>query len=78
MARRSSASISKLKEEAERTTRVSPPPPRESSSAAKTQVGIRRTERVKRDKPDFYNASEYDKQRKVTPFICFVFKSLHF
>lgn len=67
MARRSSALVSKLKEEAEQTTsRVSqPPPPPEPLSTLRSQSGIRRTERVKRDKPDFYNASEYDKQRKV-------------
>ena len=54
--------MSKIKEE-EKTSRVTavPSPPAESSST----VRFRRTERVKRDKPDFYNASEYDKQRKV-------------
>ncbi|XP_057376445.1 UPF0547 protein C16orf87 homolog isoform X1 [Daphnia carinata] len=64
VARRSSALVSKMKEEADRTTRVSPPPPPDPSTSSRFQPGIRRTERVKRDKPDFYNASEYDKQRK--------------
>ena len=72
VARRSSALVSKLKEE---STRVSPPPPPEPASTLRSQSGIRRTERVKRDKPDFYNASEYDKQRKVLTFLdslCFL------
>lgn len=62
VARRSSAMMSKTKEE-EKAPRVPavPSSPAESSST----VRFRRTERVKRDKPDFYNASEYDKQRKV-------------
>ncbi|XP_045024708.1 UPF0547 protein C16orf87 homolog isoform X2 [Daphnia magna] len=64
VARRSSALVSKMKEEADRTTRVSPPPPPDPTTSSRFQPGIRRTERVKRDKPDFYNASEYDKQRK--------------
>jgi hypothetical protein len=64
VARRSSALVSKMKEETDKTTSVSPPPPPEPTSS-RSQSGIRRTERVKRDKPDFYNASEYDKQRKV-------------
>ena len=57
-----------MKEETDKTTSVSPPPPPEPSSS-RSQSGIRRTERVKRDKPDFYNASEYDKQRKVIFYI---------
>ncbi|XP_046441364.1 UPF0547 protein C16orf87 homolog [Daphnia pulex] len=63
VARRSSALVSRMKEENDKKTSVSPPPPPEPTSS-RSQSGIRRTERVKRDKPDFYNASEYDKQRK--------------
>lgn len=59
-----------MKEENDKKTSVSPPPPPEPTSS-RSQSGIRRTERVKRDKPDFYNASEYDKQRKVIFFIKF-------
>ncbi len=59
-----------MKEENDKKTSVSPPPPPEPTSS-RSQSGIRRTERVKRDKPDFYNASEYDKQRKVISFIKF-------
>jgi hypothetical protein len=57
-----------MKDETDKTTSVSPPP---EPTSSRSQSGIRRTERVKRDKPDFYNASEYDKQRKVIFLIIF-------
>lgn len=64
VARRSSALMTKLKE-AECTTSTRGPTPPTETMTSRSQSGIRRTERVKRDKPDFYNASEYNKQRKV-------------
>ena len=59
--------------ETERASTTAPTPPQESLSS-RSQSGIRRTERVKRDKPDFYNASEFNKQRKV---ICVLHSAFH-
>jgi len=62
VARRSAAALIQNKvKEAEKTHKGPPTPPEPTTELS----GRRRTERVKRDKPDFYNASEYDKQRKV-------------
>ena len=65
VARRSAAALIQNKvKEAEKTHKGPPTPPEPVAELS----GRRRTERVKRDKPDFYNASEYDKQRKVGIF----------
>lgn len=63
MARRSSSAVGKGKDGEQRGSPTPPPPPQPVESTSKSNhstVGIRRTERVKRDKPDFYDASGYD------------------
>lgn len=57
MARRSSSAVGKGKDGEQSPT---PPPQPVESKPVQSAIGIRRTERVKRDKPDFYDASGYD------------------
>jgi hypothetical protein len=61
VARRSSSGVGKGKDGEQRGSPTPPPPPQPvESKPVQSTVGIRRTERVKRDKPDFYDASGYD------------------